>query len=299
MTEQELLMGVLTKSFNKTEDELAEIMYDKGEDDKLVMKEDALEALLAIDETRIKRIREDVSGDATKKFDDGYKKAQKEVLTKFEKDLKTKFGIESDKSGLELVAEWGESLNKGDGTITLEKIKTHPEFLKLEKEWNETHKEELGTLKTEFDEFKGGVERNKVMSKVRGMAEQEFLKLNPVLSDDAAKAKRQTELFLNKFDSFNYEFQDDGSVVIKDGDKRLEDSHGNRIGFGSFVKTEADKLYDFTVQEKKEGAGNETGGGTGASKAMLSREEYNRKVNAATSDEELVEIYDNYSYKTE
>lgn len=297
MTEQELFMGVLTKFFNKTEEELTEMLYDKGEDEKLVMKEGASEALLTLDESRIKRVREDASGDATKKFDDGYKKAQKEVLAKFEKDFKAKFGIESDKVGLELVADWGESLNKGDGSITIEKIKTHPEFLKLEKEWNETHKGELDTIKTEFDEFKGGVERNKVLGKIRGMAEQEFLKLNPVLSDDAAKAKRQTELFLDKFNDYDYEFQDDGSVVIKDGEKRMEDSHGNRIGFGSFVKTEADRLYDFTKQTPKNAPANITAGGTGTSKATLSVEEYNKKVGAAQTDEEMVEIFNNYTHE--
>ena len=85
----DLLMSVFTKFFNKTEDELTELLFEgEGEDRKL--KDGAAESLIALDEEKVKRIREGASGDATKKFDEGYNKAKKEVLSKFEVAFKEK-----------------------------------------------------------------------------------------------------------------------------------------------------------------------------------------------------------------
>ena len=86
---KDLTLGVLTKMFNKTEDELGELIFD-GEE----IKEGALDALLGLDAERISRIKKEASGDSTKKFDDGYKKATKEVMGKFEADFKEKTGFE-------------------------------------------------------------------------------------------------------------------------------------------------------------------------------------------------------------
>jgi len=294
---KDLMMNVLSKFFNKTEDELSDMLFE-GEGDEIKLKEDAATSLIGLDEARVKRIKEESSGDSTKKFDEGYKKAQKEVMSKFENDFKESMGFESDLNGVDLVKAWGEGLGK-QTKITADNLKTHPEFLKIEKEWKTSHEEELGKIKTEFDSFKSNVEREKVMGKVRDMAKNEFLKLNPVLSEDKGKAEAQTSMFLSKFDNYDYDFQDDGSVVIKDGDKRLEDAHGNTIGFGSFVKTEADRLFDFKVQGDRGSPGNVTGA-SGGSTTVLSSEEYNKKVREANGDPaKLKDIGENYTRKAD
>lgn len=289
-----MMMNILTKFFNKTEAELSELLYDEGEEGK-VLKENAAQALIDMDAARVKRIRDDAAGDGGKKFEDGYKKATKEVMTKFENDFKEKFGIESDKTGLDLVAEYGESLSKG-GSITAEKIKTHPEFLKIEKDWRANHEAEVKAVREEFETFKGGIERNNLLSRVKGVAEQEFLKLNPNLSEDPAKAKRQTEMFLSKFDGYDYDFVDN-TIYVKKGDQRLEDGHGNPIGFGSLVKSEAEQLFDFRVQDPKNSPGNKNDGGTGG-RVTLTAEEFNKRVNETGGDREaLYKLSQEYDYK--
>lgn len=288
MEEQQLILNVFAKYFNKTDTELTELLYDNGEDNTLTLKDDASAILIDMDAEKVKRIRDESKGDSTKRFDDGYKKANKEVMPKFDKSVKEKYSMDSEKSGVELIDELVSSLNS-DGKITLEKIKTNPEFLKLEKEMNDNFKGQLNELNEKFDEFKNGVEKGKTVSLVKDRAELAFLKLNPVLSEDTARAKKQTEMFLSRFESFDYKFVD-GNIIIENGDSRLEDGHGNPIAFDSFVKTEAENLFDFKVQDPKKAPGNVPSGGD-PTKTILSDKEYNDKVNAAEGDnEKLVEI---------
>jgi hypothetical protein len=293
MNEKDLMMGVLTKFFNKTEDEISDLIYGKDGED-VVLKEDAAEALISLDEARVKRLRDESGEGATKKFDEGYKKAQKEVLTRFEKDIREKFGVESDKSGIDLVADVVSGASKGD-KITLDKIKTHPDFLKIEKEWADVKEKELASVREEFESFKNSIEHSKVMENVRSAAKKEFLKLNPVLSQDPAKAESQTELFLSGFNKYGYDLVGD-DIIVKNGDTRLEDKHGNPVKFSSFVKEKADELFDFRKQEDRESPGNRTGGA--GTKTVLTKTEYNKLVNEAGDDhEKLVEIGQKYSYE--
>jgi len=294
----DLMMNVLGKFFNKTEDELSALIYE-GEGDELKIKENAAEALISLDEARITRIKSDVGSDATKKFDDGYKKAQKEVMPKFESQLKSELGFDSDLTGIELVRAWGETLGK-ETKVTAENIKTHPEFLKIETEWKKNHKEEIENVRGEFENFKSNVSKEQTMSKIRDMAETEFMRLNPVLSEDPAKKKEQTNMFLSILDNYNYDFAEDGSVVIMDGDKRLEDSHSNRVGFGQFIKSEAERRYDFQKQERRESPGNRTGGET--AKTTLKKSDYTKKqeeVYASGDREAITSFRDTYTMADE
>lgn len=286
---KDLMMGAFTKFFNKTEDEIGELIFD-GEN----LKDGALDALVSLDAERISRIKQDATGDTTKKFDDGYKKAQKEIMGKFESEFKEATGFDSDLNGIDLVRAWGESLG-GESEVTAENIKTHPEFLKIETRWNAEKKEALDALSNEFEQFKSNVEREKVMGGIREMAKNEFLKLNPVLSKDKAKADAQTNMFLQRFDAYNYEKADDGYIIM-DGDKRLEDAHGNRVQFANFVKDEASRLFDFQVQDPKGSPGNTTPTGGAGGKTVLSKDEWNKKINETNGDPALMnEVAKNYT----
>lgn len=277
---KDVMMNVLTKLFNKTEDELNELIFE-GEGEEIKVKDNAADALIELDAARVKRIKDDATADTTKKFDDGYKKATKEVLSKFESDFREKTGFESDLTGIDLITAWGETLGK---TKNIDNIKTHPEFLKIEKQWQQEKQAEIEKVTNEFNDYKNNVQRNQTLGKIKDMAETEFLKLNPVLSSDPAKKKAQTEMFLERFNHYDYDFDEDSTPVIKKEGNRLEDGHGNRISFGNFVKEEANKLFDFQKQQDRESPGNNNDAASGVSKTTLSREEYNQKVNEANGD---------------
>lgn len=275
MDEKTLMLNVLTKYFNKTDEELEDIIYDKDGDD-ITLKEGVADALIDMDAERIKKIKSEVSGEGTKKFEEGFNKAKKETLTKFEKELKEKYGLETDLTGLDLINLFAEELGTKGGEITEDNIKTHPIYIKLEKEWNESAEQKVSGIKTEFDEFKANVEKNKKLVSVKSAARSAFLKLNPVLSDDPARAENQTQEFLNKLAEHDYIIDGD-TILIKDGDGRLEDGHGNPTSFETFVKSKAEALYDFKVQDQRDSPGNQNSGG-GSVKKKITKEEYNKKV---------------------
>lgn len=282
MNEQEVMLSVLTKYFSKTEDEIKELMYTE-EDGNFVLKEGASDMLIGMDEKRINRIKDEIGASATKKFDDGYKKAQKEVLTKFEADLKAKFGLETDKAGLDLIDELTASISKG-GDLTEDTIKTNPLYLKLEGQTKKAFEEKIEELRGEFDGYKASVEMNKAMSGVKALARQEFLSLNPVLSEDAGKAERQVAIFLQGLSGYEY-IADGDTYVIKNGETRLEDAHGNPVPFANFIKNKAEETFDFKVQEQRRSPGNE-GSGSGSVKKKITRDEYNRLVGEYEGDDE-------------
>ena len=182
-----------------------------------------------------------------------------------------------------MITAWGETLGKKTD-VTPENIKTHPEFLRIEKEWKENHDAEVEAVRNEFNEYKTNITHKQTMGKIKDMAETEFLKLNPILSSDQAKKKAQTNMFLERLDKYSYDFDDDGSPIIKDGDNRLEDGHGNRVSFSNFVKGEAEMLFDFKAQDDRSSPGNNNNAAGGVGKTILSDEEFNKKVREANGD---------------
>ena len=281
MNEKEVMLNAFSKYFNKTDEELTAMLYE-GEGDNLTLKEGAADLLIELDTQRVGRIRTEASEGATKKFDDFAKKTKREVLEKFEKDLKAQYNLESDKTGLELIEDLTASVSKNPN-ITEESLKTNPIYLKLERGIKEAYEGQISTVKGEFDSYKSQVEKGKVVGSVKSQAEAVFLALNPVLSDDPVKAKNQRQEFLRRFEGFDYIIDGD-NIMVKSGDGRLEDGHGNPIKFDAFVRTEAEKLYDFKKQERRESPGNK-GGGADAS-IRISREEYNKMVIDADYDDE-------------
>ena len=271
MNEKEVMLNAFSKYFNKTDEELTEMLYEKGEDDTEVLKDGVVEQLIALDTNRVERLRKEATEGATKKFDDFAKKSKKEVMEKFEAQIKEQYGLESDKTGLELVTELATKFGK-TGNLTEDSIKTNPIFIKLESEWKENATKTQEQLKKEFEDFKYGVERNGQLNTIKSVAENEFLRLNPVLSENPVIAKNQTQEFLNRFHKYEY-IINGNNIMVKDGDGRLEDGHGNPISFDAFVKSEAEKLYDFKVQDPRGSAGNTTGANS-TDKVIMTKTEY-------------------------
>ena len=56
--EKDLLTGVLTKAYNKSSEEIAELLYDKSADsDEVTLKEGALDLVLDLDAKRVERLK--------------------------------------------------------------------------------------------------------------------------------------------------------------------------------------------------------------------------------------------------
>jgi len=289
--EKKLLFGVLTKTLNKSEQEMTDLLYQKADDsDEIVLKEGALEEILALDVQRVKTIQAGVKPDE-KILKDQYSRGKKEALEGIEKEVRGKYSLESDKTGIELISEAVDSQKKQKPEkLTDDEVKKHPVYLELEN--NSIRKEEHEKVKTEFDDFKKNQEKSERMVKIHEYVLKELDLLNPVLSENSeVKMNRQRD-FLAKFDQWDYQLNDGSDPLILQNGNRLEDAHGNPVAWKDFVKQKASLHYDFKAQNDKGNAGNDDKGKkfTGDIKIPANKEEYSQMIFNETDPDRKIAI---------
>jgi hypothetical protein len=209
-----------------------------------------------------------VAEDKTENFNQGEQKARKEVLTKFEDDLRTEFGIKSKTKGIDLVKEVITAKTpdpKNPEAISEDVVKAHPAFINREKALLKEVSDAKEETAAKVKEVEDGYTKKETLKKASDLGLSEFRKLKPVLSADATKAAKQERLLTKALEESGYDFkiQDDGNVTLMKDGKRAEDAHGNPIKYADFIKTTADDLgFDFKVAEERgsPGGGNGTGG---------------------------------------
>jgi len=258
----DILKDFAVKSLGITDEQFAEIVYS---DDKVTVKETALQELLNRDAERVKTLKAASKDELTDKFNKGHQKGLAEGLGKFEQTLKEQFGVgESAAQGIDLVKEilvkQGQSANIDD-----EKVKLHPLYRKLEValEKDFVAKADYEKVTQDFDGYKSNVEKEKVMHVIKADGLKVLRSLKPVLPSDPQKALNQELDFLDKLGAFEYELQIDGSHIIKVDGKRYENAQGHPVAFADFVKQQSDKYFEYAVQDQRGNAGNSGGNGGG------------------------------------
>lgn len=283
------IKNLAVKVFGMTDDEVQSLF--KKTDEGETLNDSFVDILSKKDRERLDRIQNDHKTQLTNMHDTAYKKAQKEVLSKAEKEIKEKYGYESDKPMVELVDDLV-ALNQKKGGDT--DIKNHPDYIKLERSLESEYipKTKYEELEQTFGQFKTGVEREKVINKVKDDARAVFKSLNPILSKDQKKALNQESEFLSKLDTYDFQVQDDGNhVILKDG-KRLENQNMNPIGFSEFIKEKASTLFDFAEQETKGSSGvSTTAGSSNGVIAFSDKNDFYSKYNKETDPEKRVLLF--------
>ena len=292
----ELLMGLLTKTLNMSEDDIKSVIIKEGSEDEL--KDDALTLLLAKDAERISLIKEKSKGDS----DSQYKRGQRETAEKFENSIKTTFGIEDDLNGNDLIAK-AKELNtggSGDGKLTDDDVKAHPVFIALQteksKEIAQMQKDHKSALDNNENEFNAKMTRSSVNQKALAHIRSK----NPVLPEDTKKADKRLNTILPEL--ANYKFEQNGNdIIVKDLDgKLLTDAHDNAVSFDQLVDGIAEDYFDFDSG----GDGGSKGTGNGGDnfgkgkfntvKIPQSPQELQKAMEGAKSSEERQKISEAY-----
>ena len=250
MNEKEILTGLLTKAYNKTSEEIAELLYTKdAESEEVTLKEGALDLVLDVDQNRVEKLKTSATPDKEilKQY---HERALKEAGEDFEKKLRAKYSIESSSKGLDLVQEIIDQVSDCD--ISNEKVKQHPHYLEME----QTKNEAIETLQQEHKDFKSNQDRLTRFSKVETNILSIFSELNPIESQNPTVARNHREDLLRKFEPYDYELKDDGNHLILQNDNRIEDNHGNPIKFYDFVKGKVSDNYDLAKGEPRSNAAN-------------------------------------------
>lgn len=264
-----IITGLLSKAYNFDNGKIAELFKDGETELSEQQQTEILNKILEIDAQRVENIKKSV--DKKDAFQDGFKKAKSEVLTDFEKGLKEKFGIESDKTGLELVEEVVSKKSEGGqgGDITEDAIKRSKVFQDMESNL----KKQITTVKTEYEtkinEIQDGYKAEQTFSNVSQKALQIFNGLNPILPQNKTVADNQVKFFVNTLKDFKFDVQDERIVVMDKDGKVIEDGHGNSRSFEDIVKETASGLFEFKANNGGSGSGNggQGPGGSGSSYA--------------------------------
>lgn len=249
--------------------------------------------ITGLDTARVKTLNDKIEKD---KFQEGYKKAKAEVLDAFEKEKKERFGITSDLKGQELDDFIIAEKMKEAGVTGEDAIKKTPTYLNLEK----SMKDQLKALKEAGDkqlkELETSYKKEGTFNKVGASAMDILTGLNPILPKNAAVAETYKKDFMNELKGYEYDMQDDGTILISKGGKRLEDNHGNALDWEDHVKKIAGTRFEFAVNN-----GGENGGGknnpNGDDKGKPAT--YPNGINKPKNDQELAKIMGDDSMKPE
>ena len=264
-----IITGLLSKAYNFDNGKIAELFKDGETELSEDQQKEILQKLLDEDAKRVEAIKKSV--DTKPAFQDGFKKAQGEILTKFEKDLKEKFGLESDKMGLELVEELVSKKSEGGqgGDLTEDAIKRSKVFQDMESNLKKQIKQTETDFQNKINEIQDGYKAEQTFSNVSQKALQIFNGLNPILPQNKTVADNQVKFFVNTLKDFKFDVQDERIVVMDKDGKVLEDGHGNSRSFEDIVKETASGLFEFKANNGGSGSGNggQGQGGSGSSYA--------------------------------
>ena len=264
-----IITGLLSKAYNQDTGKIAELLKN-GEELSEEQQTEILNKILELDTQRVENIKKSVS---TKEFiEQGYNKAKKEVLTKFEDELKAKFGIESEKTGQDLVdfivSEKAEKGGSGEG-LTEDAIKRSKFYQDLESKSRKDLSDLKTTYEKQIEDINNGHNYEKTFSEVSQKALTIFNGLNPILPQSKTVADNQVKIFVDSLKGFKFEKQDDRIVVMDSEGKVVQDGHGNSRSFEDIVKETASGLFEFKANNGGSGSGNggQGQGGSGSSYA--------------------------------
>lgn len=304
--EMELVSELVTKTLGFQQSELASVLFEIKEDDVAEFRPDALKTLLDKSAVRVAEFKTK----ETQAHDKGYSKAKAESITKFESELKEKFGITSDKQGLELIEfAVAEKIKGQGGELDDEKIKRSTLYLNTVDRLAKEKADAVKAAEDKFNELNNKIQKESTFKTIAEQAKSVLDELKPILpagqtQEGKSKAEIQIQRFLNELgNEYGFEVKD-GKVLVtgKDG-KILEDAHGNMIPLKDIVKNRASELWDFQEGEQRSGTGNSNNGNAGAGAganggkkytgpAPKTPEEYSQFIGKAQSVEEKKEIMD-------
>lgn len=275
--EKKLLQGFLSKTLKIDTEELASLYNDAGELVDLSVAEKA-------DSERIKKL----SGVNT----DQYKRGIKEGASKIEKAVKDKYGLDSDLEGVELIDHLiTEKITEVKGTS--EDITKHPDFLKHQHEWEKQQKLKDKEWQQKIEDKEREFQKRSVMSKIEKRALDELERLRPILPEDAKKAQRWKDKYVEEFRAFDYQEKDGDFIMIKDGEP-VKDSHGHMVTFDDFARDTASGFFDFRAADDRSSSGNKNEPPKPTVKAPKNDQEYFDQMKAAKTPEERVAIKVSY-----
>lgn len=218
-----------------------------------------------------------------------YKRGIKESREKLEKELKTVYGVDSDKQGSELVAEIltkeTESI-KAATSLKPEDIDKHPRFIEMRREFEKQMSTKEAEWSQKMEQEIGGIKYQYTVAKATGKA-KELLAANKFVLPDNEKREKWLKVFESEIQkAYKYAENQNGDFdVLDESGNPMNDKHGNLLKFSDVVTGIAKQYFDVQSGEARSNAGNNgNANGQGANYNFKDKEDYRTAMNSATGD---------------
>lgn len=284
MTEKEILVAFLAKTLNQAPEQLAELLYQTSDEGE-TLKDDALNALLALDADRVQKLKPNTK----EYFDNGYKKAQSEIQERVEKELRQRFNVDAEGKlkGSELYDAINAAMASEGGKP--DKIKTSAEYLALEREMRKQIEEIQGKHTAELEKIRLEAQREQTWAQVSGRI-RDAIRKHTGLNQEAI-TDPMVDLLASQFREYDYQQDGDDWLPLKGGE-RVEDAHGHARRLADLVIERAETVFPRIAQPPAGSAGNQNGNGKPAVTTRWKDEaEYMTAYNAETDPAKRIELF--------
>lgn len=256
------LIALLEEASGLPKSALASFVKEDGTVNTEAITDDKLKEVREAFAAKVKTVGEDAVSKAQLTFDNGYKKAQGEVLDKYEDQLRAEVGIEEKVRGKQLSellkaklqAPKTEDLDKN----AIEKNKFHlDEIERVTREYQAKLKAE----NEKYANFEAQVNEEKTFDKVWQAALPIIEESNPAFNTDSesVKAFQWNAIKEGIRNDRRFEVQGDRIVVLDKDGKVMKNEVGNPIDFKSLVIETVSTRVGTLKSERRESAGAKAG----------------------------------------
>lgn len=214
--------------------------------------ETILATLTELDKARIVKLKTDTEKDSYQK---GYTKAKGEVLTEHEREIKEKYGVESNLKGQELYDFILAEKLKGSGGNE-DDIKKSVTYQQMEARMKKELKEAKEAGDNKVKEMETTYKKEGTFSVIGEYSLSVLDTLNPIKATNPTVEAQRRKDFLNELkNGYSFEVHEDGTKVpMRDG-KVMTDEHGNTLSMDDLVKTIAGNRFEFPANNGGENGG--------------------------------------------
>jgi len=264
----------LSKAFKLDTEAVAGLYNEAGELSDFTKLEEA-------DAARVKKLTENAKNQ--------HGRGLKEGATKVEAELKEKYEIDSELTGVELFDHILSSKIEEVKTGSTEDITKHPEYARIQIDFDKRLKAKDKEVEDRIKAKEAEAARIALQSKIRQKALEELEVLNPILPEDKTKAQRWKDKYVEEILKQDFNEQEDGIYPLKDGEP-LKNEHGYHIGFSDFTKKVATDFFEFRKADDRSSSGNRTEDKGGNFQAPKDRDDYLTRLKDAKTPEERVKL---------
>ena len=271
---KELILAFLSRAYNMDTDSVADLLLKKSDDgtytDELV--DGALDALTRLDTERAGKLK----GDGKTQFDNGFKKAQREVSEAWERKMRAKFELDQALTGDDLLEALAEKMTAGSAEMPDEQIRRSKLYRDLEKAAADRERSAQEQAEAKIQEIIAAQNRKEKLSSVHEKAKSWLLAKKPVLEANQLVADQRIADFLRELEQYDY---DEDLTPLKDGEI-LKNQHQHPVKFDSLLEAIASRRFEFMTQDPKGNGGNKNDPGRSGATSLppipKTREEFER-----------------------